>query len=154
MTRPYARASRGVRIHEATPQGHWKMLTLLGAMSRRGMVAMMTIEEATDEDIFLAYLDHVLCPRLNPGEVVVMDNISSHKVDGVRQRIEQCGAELLYLPPYSPDLNPIEKAWAKLKQILRSAKTRTAEALDQAITEALPKITSENAEAWFRLCRL
>ncbi len=154
MTRTYARALRGVRIHEATPQGHWKILTLLGAMSRRGMVAMMTIEEATDRDIFLAYLDHVLCPKLEPGDVVVMDNLSAHKVDGVRQRIEQCGAELLYLPPYSPDLNPIEKAWAKLKQILRSAKARTKEALDQAITDALPEITSENAEAWFRLCRL
>ena len=154
MTRTYARASRGVRIHEATPQGHWKILTVLGAMSTRGMVAMMTIEEATDTDIFLAYLDHAVCPKLKPGDVVVMDNLSSHKVDGVHRRIEQCGAELLYLPPYSPDLNPIEKAWAKLKQLLRSAKARTAQALDQAITDVLPMITPENAEAWFRLCRL
>jgi len=154
MTRTYGRASRGVRIHEATPQGHWKILTMLGAMSSRGMLAMMTIEEATDSDIFLAYLDHVLCPKLKPGDVVVMDNLSAHKVDGVGRRIERCGAELLYLPPYSPDLNPIEKAWAALKQILRSAKARTKEALDLAITEAIPAITPENAQAWFRLCRL
>jgi len=86
---------------------------MLGAMSSRGMLAMMTVEAATDTDIFLAYLDHVLCPKLRPGDVVVMDNLSTHKVDGVRQRIQQCGAELLYLPPYSPDLNPIEKAWVK-----------------------------------------
>jgi transposase len=154
MTRTYGRAPRGVRIEEATPQSHWKMLTMLGAMGRHGMVAMMTIEEATDADIFLAYLDHVLCPRLQPGDVIVMDNLSAHKVDGVAQRIAHCGAELLYLPPYSPDLNPIEKAWAELKRILRSAKARTAEALDLAITQALPAITPENAQAWFRLCRL
>jgi transposase len=80
-----------------------------------------------------------------------MDNLSSHKVDGVRQRIEKCGAKLLYLPPYSPDLNPIEKAWSKLKQLLRAAKARTREALDQAIAELLPAITPEDAKAWFRL---
>ena len=100
-------------------------MTVLAAMSARGMLAAMTIEAATDADIFLAYLDHVLCPELRQGDVVVMDNLSSHKVQGVRERIEATGAELLYLPPYSPDLNPIEKAWAKLKQLIRSAKPRT-----------------------------
>ena len=141
----------GGRIPEGTPQGHWKILTMLGAMSARGMLAVMTVEAATDTDIFLAYLDHVLCPKLRTGDVVVMDNLSTHKVDGVRQRIQQCGAELLYLPPYSPDLNPIEKAWAKLKQLLRVAKASTAQALDQAITDLLPQITADNADAWFRL---
>ena len=150
-TRLCARGLGGARIHEAAPQGHWKILTILGAMSTRGMVATMTIEEPTDADIFLAYLDRCLCPKLHPGDVVVMDNLSSHKVQGVRERIESAGAELLYLPPYSPDLNPIEKAWAKLKLLLRSAKARTKEALDQAITELLPHITQENAQAWFRL---
>jgi hypothetical protein len=110
MTRLYARCPGGPRIHETTPGSHWKILTILGAMSTRGMIATMTIEEATATDIFLAYLDHVLCPQLRPGDVVVMDNLSSHKVKGVRERIEAAGAELLYLPPYSPDLNPIEKA--------------------------------------------
>ncbi len=117
----------------------------------RGMIATMTIEEATDADIFLAYLEQVLCPALKPGDVVVMDNLSAHKVDGVRHLLEAAGAELLYLPSYSPDLNPIEKAWAKLKQLLRAAKARSKEALDQAITELLPQITQDNAEAWFRL---
>jgi transposase len=154
MTRLYARASGGGRIYEGTPDSRWKMLTILGAMSTRGMIATMTIEEATDGDIFLAYLDHCLCPQLRAGDVVVMDNLSSHKVDGVRQRIEKCGAEVLYLPPYSPDLNPIEKAWSKLKTLLRSAKARSKEALDQAITERLPQITPENASAWFKHCIL
>jgi transposase len=120
-------------------------------MSTRGMIATMTVEAATDREIFLAYLDHCLCPALRPGDVAVMDNLSSHKVNGVRQRIENCGARLLYLPPYSPDLNPIEKAWGKLKQLLRSAKARTREALDNAIAELLPAITSQDAKAWFRL---
>src|SRR6202051_3181612 len=138
MTRRYARAPRGVRVHEAMPEANWKILTILGAMILRGMIATMTIEAATDAEIFLAYLDHVLCPALKAGDVVVMDNLSSHKVAGVRERIEAVGAQVLYLPPYSPDLNPIVKAWAKLKQLLRSAKARTAQALDQAITELLP----------------
>ena len=125
-------------------------MTILGAMSTRGMIATMTIEEATDTEIFLAYLDHVLCPQLRPGDVVVMDNLSSHKVKGVRERIEAAGAELLYLPPYSPDLNPIEKAWSKIKLLLRSAKARTKDVLDQAITDLLPEITADNARAWFR----
>ncbi len=151
MTRLYARCTGGARIHETTPDGRWKILTILGAISTRGMIATMTIEAATDREIFLAFLDEVLCPKLRLGDVVVMDNLSSHKVKGVRERIEAAGAQLLYLPPYSPDLNPIEKAWAKLKQLLREAKARTKETLDQAITEALPCITPDNAKAWFRL---
>ena len=147
MTRAYARASGGRRVHEATPAGHWKILTILSALSLGGLLATMTIEQATDGDIFLAYLEQVLGPKLRPGDVVVMDNLSAHKVAGVEQLIQAAGAEL---PPYSPDLNPIEKAWAKLKQLLRSAKARTAEALDQAIAELLPQITPENAQAWFR----
>ena len=151
MTRLYARSTGGGRIHEATPDGRWKILTILGAISTRGMIATMTIEAATDREIFLAYLDEVLCPKLRHGDVVVMDNLSSHKVNGVRERIEAAGAQLLYLPPYSPDLNPIEKAWAKLKQLLRAAKARTKEALDQTIAQLLPLLTAEDAKAWFRL---
>jgi len=152
MTRLYARALGGRRIHESTPGGHWKIMTILGAMSLRGMVATMTIEAATDREIFLAYLDEVLCPKLRPGDVVVMDNLSSHKVHGVRKLIQATGAEVLYLPPYSPDLNPIEKAWAKLKQLLRAAKARSKQALDQAIAEALKLISADNAKAWFKHC--
>lgn len=152
MTRLYGRAVGGTRVQESTPEGNWKILTILGAMSNRGMIAAMTVEAATDREIFLTFLEEVLCPVLQPGDVVIMDNLSSHKVDGVRERIERCQAELLYLPPYSPDLNPIEKAWSKLKEILRQAKARTVEALDQAITKALPEISPANAKAWFRLC--
>ncbi len=151
MTRLYARGTGGKRIHEATPGGHWKIMTIPGAMSLNGMVATMTIEEPTDTDIFLAYVEQLLVPVLRPGDVVVMDNLSAHKAPAVRTWIEQAGAELLYLPPYSPDLNPIEKAWAKLKQLLRTAKARTKETLDQAIADALPCITPANAQAWFRL---
>jgi len=152
MTRRWGRAPRGERIAEATPQGHWQVLTMLGTMSLRGMVATMTVESATDGDVFLAYLEQVLCPKLKPGDVVVMDNLSAHKVNRVRELIEATGAELLYLPPYSPDFNPIEKAWSKLKQLLRAAKARTAEALEQAVTQALLAITAENAFAWFQHC--
>jgi transposase len=151
MTRLYGRCLGGRRIHEATPGGQWKILTILSAMSTRGLIATMTIEEPTDGDIFLAYIEHVLCPKLQAGDVVVMDNLSSHKAQQVRTWIEKQGAELMYLPPYSPDLNPIEKAWAKLKQLLRSTKARTQQALDQAIAELLPRITAEDAQAWFRL---
>ena len=150
MTKRYGRARRGRRVAEATPEGNWKILTILGAMSVRGMIATMTIEAATDGEIFLAYLDHMLCPALRAGDVVVMDNLSSHKVAGVRERIEHAGAELLYLPPYSPDLNPIEKAWSKLKQYLRATKARTPEQLQQAIAAALKTITPQDARAWFR----
>jgi transposase len=152
MTRLYARSLGGRRIYESTPGGHWKIMTILGAMSLRGMVATMTIEAATDAEIFLAYIEHILCPALKPGDVVVMDNLSSHKVNGVRKLIERAGAEVLYLPPYSPDLNPIEKAWAKLKQLLRAAKARSKETLDQAIEDALKLISADNAKAWFKHC--
>ena len=151
MTRRFGRARGGRRVHESTPEGNWKILTVLGAMSLGGMIATMTVEAATDAEIFLAYLDHVLCPALRPGDVVVMDNLSSHKVAGVRERIEAVGAEPLYRPPYSPDLNPIEKAWSKLKELLRSAKARTVPALEAALTQLLPEIKPKDAQAWFRL---
>ena len=98
-------------VREGTPGGHWRTLTLLGALTVQGLRAPMTIESPTDGDVFLAYLEQVLCPQLQPGQVVIMDNLSAHKVDGVRSLIEARGAELLYLPPYSPDFNPIEQAW-------------------------------------------
>jgi len=152
MTRRYGRARRGERVGEGTPCGHWRMLTVLGAVRASGWVAAMTIEAATDGDVFLAYLEQALCPQLLPGDVVVMDNLSSHKAAAVRLSIEKVGAELLYLPPYSPDMNPIEKAWAKLKELLRAAQARTRQALEQAIADALKRITPDNAKAWFRLC--
>ena len=152
MTRLFARGEGGGRIYESMPDSRWKILTIIGAMSLRGMIATMTIEEATDGDIFRAYVEQILCAALRPGDVVVMDNLSSHKVSGVREMIEKAGAKVLYLPPYSPDLNPIEKAWSKLKKILRDAKARTKEALEEAIAEAIKLISSENAAAWFKHC--
>jgi transposase len=152
MTRLWGRAPKGQRICEATPQGHWQVLTTLGAMSQRGIEAVMTISSPTDGDVFTAYVQQVLSPKLEVGDVVVLDNLSAHKVGGIRELIEARGAQLLYLPPYSPDLNPIELAWSKFKQYLRTAKSRTAEALDQAVTEALQTITPDNAVAWFRHC--
>jgi transposase len=152
MTRRYGRAPRGERIREATPAGHWNTLTLLGAMTQQGMLASMTVESPTDGDVFLAYLDEVLCPQLQAGQVVVMDNLSVHKVAGVRERIEAVGATLLYLPPYSPDFNPIEQAWSKIKQKLRAAQARTVEALEAAVAQALATVTSQDATAWFHHC--
>ena len=152
MTRLWGRAPKGERIDEATPQGHWKVLTTLGALSLRGIEAVMTIESPTDGEVFTAYVEQVLGPKLKPGDTVVLDNLSAHKVAGIRELIENCGAHLPSLPPYSPDLNPIEPAWSKFKQFLRAAKARTAEALEQAITEALKTITADNAAAWFRHC--
>jgi transposase len=107
---------------------------------------------SADGDIFLAFVEQVRCPALKPGDVAGMDNLSSHKAAAVRTSIEKAGAELLYPPPYSPDMNPIEKAWAKLKQLLRAAQARTRETVEQAIAEALKRITPDNARAWFRSC--
>jgi len=141
MTRRYGRAARGERVAEGTPAGHWRTLTVLGAIRMSGWVATMTIEAATDGEIFLAYLEQVLCPQLQPGDIVVMDNLSAHKVGGVRNLIEQTGAELWYLPPYSPDLNPIEKCWSQVKQLLRAAKARSLDTLEQAVAQALRRLT-------------
>ncbi len=152
MTRRYGRGLRGERVHDATPAGHWRTLTLLGAITCQGILASMTIESPTDGDVFLAYLEQVLCPKLQPGHVVVMDNLSAHKIAGVRELVEARGARLLYLPPYSPDFNPIEKAWSKIKQLMRSAKARLIDALEQAAALAFAAITAENAAAWFTHC--
>jgi transposase len=152
MTRRYGRAPGGQRVREATPAGHWRTLTVLGAMSADGLIATMTIEAPTDREVFLGYMEQVLCPRLKPGQIVVMDNLSSHKVTGVSELIHAAGAELLYLPPYSPDFNPIEKCWSKLKQKLRSLKARTLDALQTAVAQAIPEISPHNAQAWFKHC--
>jgi transposase len=101
MTRRWGRTLGGARVHDAVPAGHWRTLTLLGAISVSGWVATMTIEAPTDGDVFLAFLEHVLCPQLRPTHIVVMDNLTAHKVEGVRELIQATGARLLYLPPYS-----------------------------------------------------
>jgi len=127
MARRYGRARRGARVVAAVPHGHWKTTTFLAARRHNGMTAPCVFEGAINGARFLAYVEQALVPTLRPGDVVVLDNLSAHKVAGVRAAIEAAGAELLYLPPYSPDLNPIELAFAKLKALLRSAASRTVE---------------------------
>jgi transposase len=152
MTRLWGRIQGGGRVHDAVPAGRWRTLTLLGAISVSGWVATMTIEAPTDGDVFLAFLQQVLCPQLRRGQVVVMDNLSAHKVAGVRDLIQATGARLLYLPPYSPDFNPIEKCWAQVKQHLRAVKARSLLALEQALPRALAALTPSQARSYFELC--
>jgi transposase len=152
MTRRYGRARPGQRVGEGTPATHWRNLTLLGALTRQGMLTLMSIEAATDGEVFLAWLEKQVCPHLRPGQIVIMDNLGAHKAQGVRHCIEACQARLLYLPPCSPDFNPIEQAWSKTKQHLRAAKARTLEPLHQALAQALATITPQDASAWFRHC--
>ena len=129
MTRRYARAPRGVRVAEAVPAGHRKTATLVAAVRPEGVVAPMVLDGAMDGDWFCAYAEQVLAPTLRPGDVVVLDNLSSHKRADARAAIEAVGATLLFLPPYSPDLNPIELVFSKLKTLLRTAKERTVAGL-------------------------
>ena len=152
MTRRYGRARRGRRVREGVPAGPWRTLSVVGTIRRSGWVAAMSIEAATDGDIFLAYLERVLGPQLRPGDVVVMDNLSAHKVCGVREAIEACGAELLYLPPYSPDFNSIEQCCSQLKQCLRAVKARTLPALEAGLAEALDAVTPQNIQGCFLHC--
>jgi transposase len=149
MTRLYGRAPRGERVIGAVPQNYGANVTMLASFGSQGLEAMMTIEGATDTEVFRVYVEQVLRPTLHPGDIVIMDNLRAHKASGIREAIEQTGARLLYLPPYSPDLSPIERCWAKLKTYLRKAKARTREALDAAITEALVMVTEADAHGWF-----
>jgi len=133
MVRRYGRTLRGQRVVEAVPHGHWQISTFIGSLRQSGMVAPCVIDGAVDGDMFVAYIEQVLVPELWPGDTVIMDNLSSHKVSGVRAGIEAAGANLLYLPPYSPDLNPIEMAFAKLKSLLRAKALRTMDELWKAL---------------------
>src|SRR5438477_8781097 len=121
MTRTRGYAPKGQRLVDAAPHGHWHTTTFVGALTARGFIAPLVIDGAVNGELFLAYVERVLVPELRPGQVVVMDNLGSHKAAGVRQAIEAAGGRVLYLPPYSPDLNPIENAFAKLKRLLRAA---------------------------------
>ena len=152
MTRLSGRAAPGERIVETVPQNYGENVSMLATIGVGGMTAPMTISGAVDGLVFLEYVRQVLCPTLETGDVVVMDNLSAHKVKGVKEAIEECGAKVLYLPPYSPDLNPIEKCWSKIKTYLRQAKARTREALEQALKEVLLLITKEDAKGWFTSC--
>lgn len=152
MTRLYGRAKEGHRAVDNTPSGHWCTTTMISSVRLDGSTACMAVDGATTKDIFKAYVLHILLPTLKTGDIVVLDNLSAHKDQDVQNLIESVGAELWFLPPYSPDLNPIEKMWSKIKSILRTLKARTEKDLIDAIAKALDAVTANNAKGWFESC--
>ena len=152
MTRLRGRAPRGERVHDHAPGGHWCTTTMISSVRLDGTTACMTVDGATTAEVFRAYVESVLVPTLKQGDVVIMDNLSPHKDSGTIGLIEQAGARVLFLPAYSPDLNPIEKMWSKVKEWLRATKARTQEALWDAIACALAAVTPEDAMGWFASC--
>jgi transposase len=152
MTRLYGRAPVGQRLVEAVPQAHWEATTLIAAVRRDGLCAPFAFAGATDEAAFLTYVERVLVPSLRPGDIVVMDNLAAHKVAGVARAIRKVGAGVWYLPPYSPDFNPIEKIWAKVKALLRQAKARSTPAVWDALGPVLAAVTAEDCRNSFAHC--
>jgi transposase len=152
MTRTRGRAPRGQRVVAKVPGGHWKIVTMISAVRTTGPFAAATIVGATDSDVFRTYVREVLAPRLRSGDIVVMDNLSPHKATGVREAIEAVGATLRYLPPYSPDFNPIENMWSKVKGKLRSMGARSVQTLHEAIGTALATVTPLDCVGFFRGC--
>ena len=155
MTRLRGRALRGERLHDAVPQSHWGTTTMLSAIRLEGVIesASLVYQGPTDAAVFRTYVQDCLVPNLKPHDIVVMDNLSSHKVNGITEAIQAAGAEAWYLPPYSPDLNPIEKMWSKVKAILRSIKARDFESLINAIGTALAMITTSDLMGFFQSCQ-
>ncbi len=152
MTRLRGRAPRGERLVDKTPHGHWKTTTLIAALGIGGLRCSTLVDGAIDADLFEAFVAQVLAPELRAGDVVVLDNLSSHKRRRTRELIEAAGAELVYLPPYSPDLNPIEMVFAKVKQALRSLACRTRDALWDAMQSVLETVTASDAANCFSHC--
>jgi transposase len=152
LTPRYGRAARGVRVVDRVPQNYGENLSVLAALSLSGLSAPMSVEGAVDTAVFQTYIEQVLGPTLQLGDIVVMDNLAVHKVTGIAQALAARGARVEYLPPYSPALNPIEKCWAKLKTALRQAKARTRETLEEALAQALQTISADDALAWFAHC--
>lgn len=146
MARRYGRSARGQRLVAAVPHGHWMTSTFVAGVRRSGITAPCVIDGAINGETFRAYVEQFLAPALEPGDIVVMDNLGSHKVAGVRDAIEARGASLLYLPPYSPDLNPIEQLFAKLKTLMRSAAARTVDALWNALAGLLGRFSPAECE--------
>ncbi|KAI9130731.1 IS630 family transposase [Acaryochloris sp. CCMEE 5410] len=148
----YGRAQQGHRVYNMKPNKRGINVTLIGAMALRGVMAILSFDGGTTGDIYRFYVRTVLVPQLWKGAVVVMDNLPAHKVDGIRTLIEDAGAKLVYLSPYSPDFNPIEHCWSKLKTYLRKVKARVREGLDEALTAGLELIESEDIRNWFAHC--
>lgn len=149
MARLRGWAPKGKRCRAAIPHGHWKTVTFIGGLTLTGFVAPMLLDGPMDGDCFLAWVEQMLAPTLRPGDIVIMDNLAAHKVAGVRHAIEACGAELRYLPPYSPDFNPIENAFAKLKAHVRKSAARTLDALERAAANALPQFKPVDCANFF-----
>ncbi len=153
MTRLYARAPKGERAYGSVPRNRGKNTVLIASMTLEGaMGKAMALEGSTKAFVFEAYVEHFLAPSLQEGQIVVMDNLGAHKTDRVRELMEEKGCELWFLPAYSPDLNPIEEAFSKVKARLRKAAARTREALLEAMGEALSAITPRDAAGWFAHC--
>jgi transposase len=148
----YAWALKGKRAHCSVPRNHGKNTTLLASMSAEGMGPCVAMVGATTKAVFEAYVEQVLAPTLYLGQIVVMDNLSAHKGERVKELVEERGCQLLYLPPYSPDLNPIEEAFAKIKSLLRKAEGRTREALVKALGEAISAVSSKDARGFLKHC--
>ncbi len=153
MTRRYGRAPRGQRCRGWVPLSHWQTTTFVGALQRSGISATMVIDESMDGDVFLAYVNQVLVPTLSPGEIVILDNLGRHKVEGVEEPIVAAGATVLYLPPYSPDSNPIENFFAKRKALLRKAARHSTDTLWEEIDLLLNSVSSEECSNYFEACR-
>jgi transposase len=152
MTRGYARAPRGQRARGAVPRNAGTVTTMIGALDVNGVRAMMTVEGATDGEVFETFIERMLLRKLKPGDIVVLDNVGAHKTAEVRRLIRAAGARVLFLPPYSPDLNPIELCCSKLKALLREFGARTRDALDDAIRRGMDLIDRHEASAWFAHC--
>jgi transposase len=150
MTRRYGRAPRGARVIEHAPAGHWCTTTMLCALRHDRVEAPLVIDGAMDSLVFRGYVERMLAPTLQPGDMVVMDNLSPHKTRGVQEAIEARGATVRYLPPYSPDFNPIESMWAKVKQHLCSTAARTHPRLVRAVGDALRSVTPDDCRGFFR----
>lgn len=152
MTRRHGRAPKGRRVHGAVPGGHWQVTTLLGALALDGVRAAMTVDSATDADVFVAFVGRVLVPSVRAGDVVVWDNLPPHKAVAAARALRQARVTVRFLPPYSPDFNPIEPCWSKVKEVLRGAQPRTRAALDHMVAEALRQVTASDARGWFGHC--
>jgi transposase len=152
MARRYGRAPRGERALDAAPHGRWRTTTVVAALRADGVTAPLVLEGAINGPAFLAYVEQFLAPALRPGDVLVLDNLSSHKVAGVREAVEAAGAALRYLPPYSPDLNPIEQVFAKLKALLRDAAARTTEGLWAAVGQAFSRFPAAECARYLAHC--
>jgi transposase len=152
MTRLRGRAKGGKRCHDRAPGGHWNTTTMISSIRLDGTTECMAIKGPTTGVVFREYVREVLTKALRPGDIVVADNLSAHRDAQAREMVRQAGARYWPLPPYSPDLNPIEQMWSKVKAVLRGLKARTEEALYKALAQALNSITPEDALGWFRAC--